>query len=328
MIHIMAERALREAASRVVEQGERFARSRSATTTGFLAPSARRAAMDALARHADADAVCAPAWGERRRLIVGHPPAVARTREDDVVRAVRLEFGGARGSSRQELSHRQVLGGVLGLGIDRGACGDIVLDEGGAVVVLADEVGDFVCDYIADVGRRRVVDAQRIDLEDAAAASRLARAQLTRGLKWRRRGIASTRADAIVAACFAVSRSEAQSAIRKGLVAVDHVAMDKPHEDILLLLEGEEEVEGLGWDHRKGEEREGGEEGEGEGPATVPVSLRGRGRVLVQRIAPGDAAGDGGGSKRRGRKGRKGEASKGGGGGGGGGVTLTFAPLV
>ena len=50
-------------------------------------------------------------------------------------------------------SHRDYLGAVLGLGLDRGKIGDIRLGSAGAVMYVAEEVAHFVAENLNQVGR-------------------------------------------------------------------------------------------------------------------------------------------------------------------------------
>ena len=56
----------------------------------------------------------------------------------------------------RELSHRDYLGSMLGLGIDRRVTGDILVRDDGADIIIVPEIADFLLDEYVQVGRTHV----------------------------------------------------------------------------------------------------------------------------------------------------------------------------
>ena len=65
---------------------------------------------------------------------------------DSSVRALKIV-----GSGFRNLSHRDYLGSILALGIERSTIGDICLiNDNSAIVFCCAEIEDFTCDFTAD----------------------------------------------------------------------------------------------------------------------------------------------------------------------------------
>ena len=118
-----------------------------------------------------------------------------------------------KGSGFRNLMHRDYLGAVLGLGIERDAIGDVaVQDEHRAILFCPRTIGAFLMTELTKVGSDTVRCAECIIDET-----------FTDGKKYRPISdtVASPRLDCVVAALCNLSREAAQSAVRSGLVEVD-----------------------------------------------------------------------------------------------------------
>ena len=109
-----------------------------------------------------------------------------------------------------EISHRDVLGSLMGLGIKRELIGDIIADSGKALFFCDLSVADYVEMNLEKIGRYKVkVSAANLDEVP----------QLRTELKTI--NINSPRLDSVCAECFGISRTKAAEAIRHGIVTVD-----------------------------------------------------------------------------------------------------------
>lgn len=130
-----------------------------------------------------------------------------------------------KGSGFRNLTHRDYLGAVLGLGIERDAIGDVaVQDEHRAILFCSRTLADFFVGELTKVGSDTVRCAECIIDET-----------FTDGKKYRPISdtVASARLDCVVAALCNLSREAAQSAVRSGLVEVDF----EPEERVDTVLE-------------------------------------------------------------------------------------------
>ena len=108
------------------------------------------------------------------------------------------------------LSHRDFLGAILGLGLERSAVGDILVAEDHAVAFCTDAAKPLLMD-ISKVGRSGVTAAEGIIGE-------LPKPQFIK----LDRTVSSLRLDCIVGACANISRERSASLVRSGQVSTDH----------------------------------------------------------------------------------------------------------
>ena len=123
-----------------------------------------------------------------------------------------------KGSGFRELSHRDYLGSVLGLGLERDAIGDILMPDAHSAILLTDtRVGDFLTTQMEKVA----TDTVRVSrLPEGTALTG------TRRLRPITDTVASERLDCVVAALCDLSREKAQMAVRSGLVELDYEAVE------------------------------------------------------------------------------------------------------
>ena len=121
--------------------------------------------------------------------------------------------------STKELTHRDYLGSLMGLGIRREMVGDILTGPQGADLLLMGEIVPYVAQNLQKVGNAPV------------ACTPLPLSQLEPPplkVKVLRDTVASLRLDAVLTVAFSISRGEAAELVRRGLVQVDGLEMTKP----------------------------------------------------------------------------------------------------
>ena len=138
---------------------------------------------------------------------------------DEVAELLRIIRVTAPKGSRR-LTHRDYLGSLLALGLDREVTGDILVrnpDEktgGGADIIVEAGVAEFIELNYDKAGRTNLtVQALPIGELDTGVIN----------IVEKRDTVASLRLDNIVSAAFAVSRAKAAEAIRRGIVSVNSV---------------------------------------------------------------------------------------------------------
>ncbi len=145
------------------------------------------------------------------------PDAVAALIEDELqeaVRAVRI-----KGSGYRVLSHRDYLGSILGLGLERDALGDIAIqNDFEAVVFCSARICDFLTENLTKVANDKVRCRAYVPDEAFTDGRRYEPINDT---------VASARLDCVVAALTNLSREAAQELIRSGLVEVDFEPTDR-----------------------------------------------------------------------------------------------------
>lgn len=111
-----------------------------------------------------------------------------------------------------KLTHRDFLGSLMALGIERETVGDILVEDGRAVVFVKSDLKDYVKSQILKIGRVgvKISDA---DLSNLPAG---------RGVEETNYIVTSLRLDNIVAAVCKISREKTRSVILSGSVCVNY----------------------------------------------------------------------------------------------------------
>lgn len=123
-----------------------------------------------------------------------------------------------RGSGFRNLNHRDYLGSVLALGLERDVLGDIfVMDEHSAVLACKGEISDFLVTNLVHVSG----DTVRVTPLPMGSAPEIQRKSTPI-----RDTVASARLDCVVAALTNLSREKAQVAVRSGLVELNYETVE------------------------------------------------------------------------------------------------------
>ena len=101
-------------------------------------------------------------------------------------------------------THRDYLGAVLGLGLDRGKIGDIRMTEAGAIMYASSDIAPYIAEYLQQVGRVKVktgIDPNKIlpGIESIGQEKRIT--------------VASLRLDAVLSAALNLSRGKVAALI-------------------------------------------------------------------------------------------------------------------
>ena len=108
----------------------------------------------------------------------------------------------------EALSHRDVLGSVLGLGLERSVIGDIYMKEKESFLLCAERIADFLTEQMTQVRHTKVLCVP----EEAGEN------EFEREFRVMARTVSANRIDAVAAAAFGVSRSSTATAISGGKV--------------------------------------------------------------------------------------------------------------
>ncbi|MDY3118030.1 MAG: YlmH/Sll1252 family protein [Peptoniphilus sp.] len=194
----------------ILDLAEISSRNYRAAASDFLDPYEQRL-VALLAHHfPEVELFFEPQDERERKIAVFVPYAV----ESDFLSAFFLEGG-------EVFDHRNVLGSLLGLGIERGKIGDIVSVEDGAYVFVKKEVAHFIELSLSKVGSVPV--RVREYAVESVPEAREAWVQ-NYGV------VASMRLDAVVRAVTRHSRDEVRNLVAKGLVKINFKPANKVHE--------------------------------------------------------------------------------------------------
>lgn len=144
------------------------------------------------------------------------------TGEECPVAAVRAEF-----FEKDSLTHRDFLGGLMGIGIKRETVGDIYVDKGSCDFFVTREILPYVLDNFISAGRTKL-HLRTIPMEEVKVP--------TLSVKEIRDTVSSLRLDSIAGSGFGLARGKACDLIAAGKVSVNDLPCLKPDK---LLSEGD-----------------------------------------------------------------------------------------
>lgn len=129
-----------------------------------------------------------------------------------------------------KLTHRDFLGALMSLGIERETVGDILVEDGRAVVFVKTELSDYIMSQISKVGRVGV----KVDDAD------LSKLPQGRGFEEKTYIVSSLRLDNIVAAVCRLSREKTRTVIMVDSVCVNfeetkNVSLNLKEDDVFTI---------------------------------------------------------------------------------------------
>ena len=139
--------------------------------------------------------------------------------DDDALSFLRADFHGADST----LSHRDLLGSLMGLGITREKLGDILIAPHSADLIVSPALSEFLLREWTGAGR------VKLSISPIVREDLLIPEVKTRTI---RDTVSSPRLDAIVSSAFAMSRGRASELIAAGKVSLDHVPCEKPDKPV------------------------------------------------------------------------------------------------
>jgi RNA-binding protein YlmH len=120
------------------------------------------------------------------------------------------------------LTHRNILGSLLGLGLKRSMIGDILIGQMCAYVFVVNHKTQYIIDNLVNVGRANVrVSVSQIDSDFALPSGTVKKSTL-----------ASLRLDNVLALGLSISRQKACELIKSESVLIDHVLQTRPSKEV------------------------------------------------------------------------------------------------
>ncbi len=181
---------------------------------GFLDEHQQAVARAVLREKGVSDFLFFGGYAEAERTVLGvFPSFLPPDPSVFPVAAVRFRY-----RTTAELSHRDVLGALLGEGIRREKIGDILCSEGQAVVLVDEELAAFLAQSVAKIGREGV-KAEYPYTEEITVVREFKEWQDT---------VPSPRLDAVLHVALRTSREEAVRRLAAGAVSVNHMPTESP----------------------------------------------------------------------------------------------------
>lgn len=211
IFHDPEERLL---AARILDKIEQVKFNGRPQLTDFLDPAQQEAANLIARQEERVSYILAGGYRQAERKRLALMPKFYHTELlDPEIRFLAVE-GDFRGT---QVSHRDLLGSILGLGIKREKVGDIIMTATGGQVAVTGEILDFVKDNLKQV-HRFPVQVREIDPEQLAVEP-----ERTKEI---RASVASLRLDAVASSGYGTSRTQMVREIKAGHVKVNWRVVD------------------------------------------------------------------------------------------------------
>ncbi|MBE7003114.1 MAG: hypothetical protein E7425_02355 [Ruminococcaceae bacterium] len=186
------------------------------THTEFLSPAEARSAEDLLHAAAIHDGWALIGGYERaeRRMLCFLPDWQDEPDPEEYLAALRVRF-----RREDALTHRDLLGSLMALGVERARLGDILVSGDAADVIVCAEIKGHLLREWTGAGRAKLAPAPIALAELAVPEQRIREIRDT---------VATLRLDAVAATGFSMSRARASELIASGRVQLNHRETVKP----------------------------------------------------------------------------------------------------
>lgn len=155
-----------------------------------------------------------------RRIMIFYPEYLDPSEEKSPITAVRASY-----YKDHSLSHRDILGALMGLGITRESVGDILVDaeRHSADIIIKTEIRDLILNEFASAGRAKL-SVKEIPLCELNVPK-----QETEEVT---DTVASPRIDAVASSGFGISRESAASLIKSGRLYLNRRLCTEPDKTV------------------------------------------------------------------------------------------------
>lgn len=180
-------------------------------STDFVEPPVLTKLMEMMKNEKDVRFLVSGGYeGAERQLIVLYPDFLSEDEIDIPISAIKItgDF------EKESITHRDVLGSVMALGIKREKIGDILVDADKCHVIVKKEMADYIAHNLFRIGRTNI-DTAEVNINEVIPAEK----------KFReiQAVVASLRLDSIASTAFSTSRAKMQNFIKSGFVKVNWV---------------------------------------------------------------------------------------------------------
>lgn len=126
-------------------------------------------------------------------------------------------------TASDKLSHRAILGSVLGLGIKREVLGDIVVSENVCDIIVLKSIAEYILNNLKYVGREKV-SLTEIGLNEIMI--------LEDTSKEIRTTVSSLRIDSVISAGFGISREKSAEFVKNECVKINHIQISSTSKSV------------------------------------------------------------------------------------------------
>ncbi len=184
--------------------------------TGFLDPR-QQFIVESLARSSMLEVGSYGAFtkAERQRILI-YPDYYVPETDDYRIAMFNVKYA----SKFMKLEHKDILGSMMSLGIDRSKFGDIRVGDDEVQFTVADELKDYMVANLASIGKAKVTVEESKRPEDWIVATDTWTEEM--------HIVSSLRLDTVIAALATISRQKAASLIHGEKVKVNWAIRDQP----------------------------------------------------------------------------------------------------
>ncbi len=192
--------------ARIADKVDEYYTKGEVVATNFLDPS-ELVEINSILSHVDNVPFGGYDNAERKVVIIG-----ADEDFDDFSKFISV----VRATSNATLSHRNVLGSVLGLGLKREMIGDILINDNFCDIIVVKTVAEFLLNNLKSVGREKVnvTEVATTDIVPPIENSK----EITASVN-------SMRVDAIVSAGFGLPREKSAALVKGEMVKINFVVV-------------------------------------------------------------------------------------------------------
>ena len=198
---------------RIEEAAKRSGQSWEVIRTRFLEPQEFLCAQQAAFEYG-VSVLLYGGYDDAERKIAAFYPDGMQAEPDEMLTRIELTWN----EKYAALSHRDVLGAAMALGIERECLGDILIDKGKAYLFTVNEIAEWITRELVSCGRASVT--RRIgsgSFEPPAPEGEIKRIT-----------VSSERLDAIIAHTLNISRTKASDLVQSGSVKRKYVEETRP----------------------------------------------------------------------------------------------------
>lgn len=196
---------------RILDLLELTSKNYSQQVSDFLDPYEQQLVASLTSHYPEIELNFLPVGNRERKVAVFSPYPIVH--EENTVAAFSIE-------SRFKIDHRNILGSILSLGIERSKIGDIIVADT-SYIIIKGELTNFMHFHFNKIGNQTIV-IEEIPLSEVPNISE----------KWHRSSaiVSSMRLDSVIRAVTHLPRDEVKLRLNKGLVKVNFKKILKPHE--------------------------------------------------------------------------------------------------
>lgn len=165
-------------------------------------------------------------WGgyddSERKVVLAYPDFYDLADSEALNNASDISVLQVKNTASRNLTHRDYLGALMSMGIDRQKVGDILVFEDEALIFADDKIADYIVRNIEKISNCRV------NISIAKSADKETLAKFAPKFLQKQIIVSSMRIDCIVSEAYNISRSDSMLLVKNDSVRLNYVTCNKP----------------------------------------------------------------------------------------------------